>query len=341
MAVTIKQLSAYLGLSPSAVSKALNGYGDISLETRNRVLAAAAKLGYRPSAIARGLKTGRTFNLGVVFSEYSGSGFTHSYFSPILENFKAEAERRGYDITFISRTVHAGGRGPLTYLQHAHYRNVEGLCLVCCEFNEAQVQELALSSMPLVTVDHPFPGRPCVASENTQGMESLVRHVVSMGHQKIAMVYGSPSAATTLRVNSFLKVMAASGLQVPQAYLVESLYHNPGAVRRGVEQLLRLEDRPSCILLPDDFASLGGMEAIQAMGLSIPQDISIAGFDGVPVLQMLQPRLTTVAQDTARIGQEAARLLIAQIEDPDTRQVDITPVPTTLLPGDTVARYPS
>lgn len=341
MAVTIKQLSAHLGISPSAVSKALNGYGDISPETRDRVLAAAAKLGYRPSAIARGLKTGRTFNLGVVYSEYSGSGFTHSYFSPILENFKAEAERRGYDITFISRTVRAGGREALTYLQHAHYRDVDGLCLVCCEFSEPQVQELALSPMPLVTVDHPFPGRPCVASENQVGMASLVQHVMSLGHRKIAMVYGSPSVATTQRMQSFKAAMAANGLHTPQGYLLESLYHNPEAVRRAVEQLLKLKDRPTCILLPDDFASLGGMEAIQALGLSIPQDISIAGFDGVPVLQMLRPRLTTVAQDTARIGQEAARLLVGQIEEPDTPQPDITPIPTTLLPGETVAPHPS
>ncbi len=340
MAVTIKQLSEYLGISPSAVSKALNGYGDISQETRDKVLRVAYEWGYRPSAIARGLKTGRTHNLGVVFSEYSGSGFTHSYFSPVLENFKAEAERRGYDITFISPTLRIGGEEPLTYLQHSHYRNVDGVCIVCCEFTEDQVLQLANSTLPLVTVDHAFPGHACVASQNRQGMKTLTEHVIALGHRDIALVYGSPAAATEQRMESFLSVMAAHGLPVPPHYLVESLYHNPRAVRKALKGLLELPDRPSCILLPDDFASLGGIEAIMERGLSIPEDVSIAGFDGVPILQMLRPRLTTIAQDTARIGQEAARLLIEQIESPQTAFKGTVEIPTRLLAGETVAPYP-
>ena len=337
MAITIKELSAYCGVSASAVSKALNGYGDVSRSTRDKVLVAAARLGYRPSAIARGLKTGRTFNLGVVYSEYSGSGFTHSYFSPILENFKAEAERRGYDITFISRTMRADGMEPLSYLQHSHYRNVDGICLVCCEFSQKQVQELVNSSMPLVTVDHIFPERDCVASQNVPGMQSLVEYVIDMGHRDIAMVYGSPSPATTQRLTCFRQTTRERGIDIPDNYLVESLYHNPSAIREAVEGLLKLPRRPSCILLPDDFASLGGMEAMEEHGLRIPQDISIAGFDGVPILQMLRPRLTTVFQDTTRIGQEAARLLIEQVESPEYKPAGVTYIPTRLIKGETVA----
>ena len=159
MAVTIKDLSAYLGLSPSAVSKALNGYTDISQETRNRVFAAAVKLAYRPSAIARGLKTGRTFNIGIVYSENSGSGFTHSYFSPVLESLKAEAEIQGYDITFISSSMRASGQKAMTYLQHSQYRNVDGVCIVCCEFNDPQIIELVNSGIPVVTIDRPLKAR--------------------------------------------------------------------------------------------------------------------------------------------------------------------------------------
>ncbi len=336
--MTIKQLSARCGLSPSAVSKALNGYGDVSEETRQRVLLMAAELGYRPSAIARGLKTGRTNNLGVVYSEYTGNGFTHSYFSPVLENFKAEAERHGYDISFISRTVSVDAQGPLSYLQHIRYRNVDGVCLVCCEFTEEQVTQLVQSPMPLVTIDHVFPGRACVASQNSPGMRQLVEHVIGLGHREIAFVYGSPSVATQQRLESFLSTMAAHGIPVRAEYLVESLYHNPLAVREAVTRLLDLKSRPSCILLPDDFASLGGMEAIQARGLRIPEDISVAGFDGVAILQMLRPRLTTVAQDTARIGQEAARLLIKQVEAPDEPVVGTVEIPPAPLPGETVAQ---
>ena len=107
MAVTIKELSIHCGLSVSTVSKALNDYPDVSEETKQQVRAAADELGYRPSAIARSLKIGRTFNLGVLYSDDTESGLTHSFFSPVLQSFKKEAERRGYDITFITHNMSA------------------------------------------------------------------------------------------------------------------------------------------------------------------------------------------------------------------------------------------
>lgn len=123
MAVTIKELSARCGLSVSTVSKALNDYPDVSEETRKQVRAVADEMGYRANAIARSLKIGRTFNLGVLYSDDTESGFTHSYFSPVLQSFKQEAERRGYDITFITHNM---GHSKMTYLEHCRYRNVDG-----------------------------------------------------------------------------------------------------------------------------------------------------------------------------------------------------------------------
>ena len=124
MAVTIKELSARCGLSVSTVSKALNDYPDVSEETRKQVRAVADEMGYRANAIARSLKIGRTFNLGVLYSDDTESGFTHSYFSPVLQSFKQEAERRGYDITFITHNM---GHSKMTYLEHCRYRNLHRL----------------------------------------------------------------------------------------------------------------------------------------------------------------------------------------------------------------------
>ena len=138
MAVTIKELSKACGLSVSTVSKALNGYPDISEETRNQVRQTAQELGYHPNALARGLKMGRTFNLGVLFVDENNSGLTHHYFSAVLDSFKVEAERQGYDITFINHNI---GREPMTYLEHCRYRNVDGVCLACVNFNSPEVLE--------------------------------------------------------------------------------------------------------------------------------------------------------------------------------------------------------
>lgn len=332
MAVTIKELSAACGLSVSTVSKALNGYSDVSEETREQVLAAAQRLGYRPSAIARSLKTGKTFNLGVLY--ISEGGLTHNYFSPVLEAFKAEAEHRGYDITFITHNM---GRTKMTYLEHCRYRFVDGVCIVCADFNTPEVAELVSSGLPVVTIDHVFHNRACIQSENRQGMADLTRHVIAKGHRRIAYVHGTPAAVTDTRMTSFLRTMNEAGLAVPDAYLVESVYHDPAATREATLRLLAQDPRPTCVLMPDDYAALGGIEAIAAHGLRIPEDISVCGYDGVPLIQLCQPRLTSVIQDTARIGQEAARKLVHLIERPRTTYPEIISIPCRLVEGETVA----
>lgn len=336
MAVTIKQLSAHCGLSVSTVSKALNNYADVSEETRRQVRAAANELGYRPSAIARSLKTGRTFNLGVLYSDDTESGFTHSYFSPVLESFKAEAERRGYDITFITHNM---GKTHMTYLEHCRYRNVDGVCIVCSHFEDPEVVELVGSALPVVTIDHMFNNRSCVQSENRQGIEILTRHIIGLGHRSIAYIHGGDAAVTHIRVTSFLRTMSAAQLPVPDEHLIKSAYHDPAAAREATAKLLACSTRPSCIIMPDDYAALGGMEAIREAGLSIPGDISIAGYDGVHLIQMCTPRLTTVAQDTRRIGQEAARQLVHLIEAPRTTFPEIVSIPCRLIEGDTVIAH--
>lgn len=336
MAVTIKELSAACGLSVSTVSKALNNYPDVSDETRALVRAAADRLGYRPSALARGLKSGRTFNLGVLFDNSDG-GLTHNYFSPVLEAFKSEAERRGYDIAFIT---HHMGSSLMTYLEHCLYRNVDGVCIVSSDFSDPEVVELVSGSLPVVTIDHVFHGHSCVESENRQGMIELTRYILSMGHRRVAYIQGNSASVTTERLTSFLCTMHEAGVEVPEEYLVHSVYHNPAAARAATEQLLALPERPTCIVMPDDYAALGGMEAIRAHGLRIPQDVSVAGFDGVPLLQMCQPRLTTVAQDTAAIGAAAARKLVHLIEQPRTTFQETISIPCRLIEGETVGLIP-
>lgn len=333
MAVTIKELSAVCGLSVSTVSKALNGYPDVSSETRELVRSTAAKLGYRPSAIARGLKMGRTFNLGVLYIEDSDVGFTHNYFSPVLQSFKTEAERRGYDITFITHS----GPNKMTYLQHCLYRNLDGVCIVCCHFGDPDVLELVSGPLPVVTIDHVFHSRSCIESENRQGMSALTQHILSKGHTRVAYIFGEDASVTNVRMTSFLREMHKAGHEIPEDYLVRAQYHNPASAREATKKLLALSTRPTCIIMPDDYAALGGMEAIREAGLRIPEDISVAGYDGVELLQLCRPKLTTVRQDTAKIGQAAARKLVHLIEQPRTTFEEIISIPCFFVPGETVA----
>ena len=314
MAVTIKELSARCGLSVSTVSKALNDYPDVSEETRQQVRAVANEMGYRANAIARSLKIGRTFNLGVLYSDDTESGFTHSYFSPVLQSFKQEAERRGYDITFITHNM---GHSKMTYLEHCRYRNVDGVCIVCSHYDDSEVLQLVSSPLPLVTIDHVFNNKACIQSENRQGIEALTRYILSMGHRKVAFVYGAQDTVSDIRLTSFLRTMNEAGLSVPDDYLVASPYHDPASTREATAQLLALADRPTCILMPDDFSALGGMDAIRAAGLRIPEDISIVGFDDLTFSSISYPPLTTLRVPKQEMGRAVVRRLRDILKDND------------------------
>ena len=131
--VTITDISKACGVSRATVSKALNGAPDVSPETTKRIREVAASLGYLPNAAARALKMGRSYNLGVLFSEPTGVGLTHEYFSRIFESIKAEAERLGYDITFISQNL---GTMTMDYLEHTRYRSCDGVVIASADFHD-------------------------------------------------------------------------------------------------------------------------------------------------------------------------------------------------------------
>lgn len=333
VAVTIKDVSAKCGLSISTVSKAFNNYSDISSETRELVQRTAREIGYFPNAIARTLKTNRSYNLGVLFSEESGSGLTHSFFAAMLDAFKSEAEKRGYDITFINHNVAWTG---MTYLEHCRYRNVDGVCVVCCNFYEPEVVDLVCGEIPCVTIDHVFNNRSCIMSENMEGMRQLVRYAAGKGHRKIALVYGQPTSVTESRKLGYYRAMSELSLETRTEYLVESLFDRPSAGYEAMKKLMRLPDPPTCVLMPDDHTSLGALEAAEEMGLRVPEDVSVAGYDGIRLTQMIHPRLTTIKQDTERMGRMAAIYLIDRIENPRTAISETVMVPGELLEGETV-----
>lgn len=333
----IKDIAAKCGFSVSTVSKALNSYDDVSSSTREKVMATARECGYFPNSLARALKTNRTYNLGVLFSDEAQSGLKQDYFAEVLDAFKAEAEKNSYDITFINHNMSIGNH-PMTYLEHCKYRNIDGVCIACVDFSQPEVLELVNSSLPVVTIDHVFNNRTSINSANVLGMRELTQYIFEMGHRRVAYVHGKKSAVTEQRVTSFCKTMLDLGVEVPPEYLVVAAYHDTQSTRRSVEQLLELPNRPTCIIMPDDYAALGGIEAIEAAGLRIPEDLSVAGYDGIPLSQVIKPQLTTLQQDTETMGREAARRLIQQIDTPLTTLMESVTVTGKLIHGRSVKK---
>ena len=331
--VTIKDISERCGVSRATVSKALNGHTDIGADTIAQIRRVAKEMGYLPNATARGLKLGRSHNIGVLFVDKTACGLTHEYFSSILDSLKVESERLGYDITFISKDI---GEFKMDYYEHAKYRNCDGVIIASVDFSDPAVLKLIASEIPTVSLDFVYDNRTSVLSDNIGGVSALVRYSYEMGHRKIAFIHGEDTSVTQKRLISFNKTCASLGIKVPEYYIKPALYHDPKLSGLATRELLALGDRPTCILYPDDFSFIGGMNELERQGISIPEDMSVAGYDGILLSQVLRPRLTTYRQDAEAMGREAAAKLVELIEQPKTALPQQIMVSGQLLKGDTV-----
>ena len=329
MAATMIDVAHHCKLSPGVVSRVLGASrAGIDDAARLAILEAAKELGYEPAS--------QTHSLGVLFSDESAKGLTHPFFAAVLDAFKTAAESRGYDVGFINHRV---CDDTLTYLEYCQYRNLDGVCIACIDFTDPQVIELVGSGIPCVTVDHIYKKTPSVLSDNETGVQKLVEYAISQGHKRIAMIHGhNNSVVTRTRIKQFYQTMEFYRLPVPEGYVRSGLYGDIGLTRRIVGELLRLPDRPSCILLPDDVTYLGAQDAVRELGLRVPEDVSFAGYDGVPMMQAITPKLTTVRQNCESIGEEAAKRLIGMIEKPKFGSWLPTVVPIEFLSGGTVGK---
>jgi len=330
--VSMKDIAKSCDVSIATVSKALNGHKDIGEETRKKVKEIAASMGYYPNAAARALKTHRSYNIGVLLNDEAHSGLTHEYFSAVLEGVRVEAESKGYDITFIN--THSS---KMTYYEHCKYRDLDGVIIACTDFEAPEVVELIESSIPTVTIDYVFNNCTSVVSDNIKGMRELVEYVYHKGHRRIAYIHGQKEKAVTRdRLAAYYNMLEELDVEIRDEYIKPSLYLDWEKAQLATNELMALKEPPTCIIYPDDLSITGGINALRNRGLNIPEDISVAGYDGTNLSQLLNPRITTVKQDTDTIGRTAARELISEIEKPNSAFAKRVIVQGEIIPGESV-----
>lgn len=331
--ITLKMLAAACNVSVATVSKALNGASEINAETAAKIQKKAEEMGYVPSASARLLKTNRSYSLGVILQDGTSSGLTHEYFTHILDGFMRQAEEKGYDINLFSATP--GAWGP-DYLSHAHYRHTDGVAVLVADQYSPDVLKLTQGHIPLVTLDSHIDGCSSVYSDNMQGMVELVNHVYDQGHRKIAAMFGEECPVTRVRKATFLRTLAEHGVKIPDEYVVDTVYHRPDLAAEKALELLSLKEPPTCILFPDDYSLIGAIGEIEKRGLRIPEDLSVAGYDGSRAAMAMH--IATVCQDTEAIGRAMATALIRNIEESARFLPEMITIPCSLAPGNSVRR---
>ncbi len=329
--VTLKMLAQECGVSVATVSKALNGAPDISAETALRIQEAAIAMGYTPNAAARALKTSHSHNLGVIFDDGTDSGLTHEHFAYILNSFKRRAETLGYDTTLISAQPGPWGND---YISHVRFRNCDGVAVLVAENAVDFIAEFVRIGVPVVSLDYRYDNCSCVESDNIAGIRELLKYIYSRGHRKIAAIFGDDNAVTQIRMKSFFETCEQLGLRMPAAYVKRARFHDSTLSAMATYQLMSLPEPPSCILYPDDFSFFGGRQKLAEMGFSVPEDISVAGYDGISVGKVIS--LTTVQQNTDALGIVCAEELVRAVEEGKSFVPRIQTIPCTLVEGATV-----
>ncbi|MCR4690453.1 MAG: LacI family transcriptional regulator [Lachnospiraceae bacterium] len=319
--VSMKDIAEACGVSSATVSKALNDHRDISSGTKERIKKAARALGYFPSSAARALKTNKTNNIGVLFVEEAQSGLTHDFFAHVLDSFKRTVEEQGYDITFINSNK--SRENAMSYLEHSRYRGFDGVVVACVNYRDPEVQELLHGELPVVAIDFVSDKIVSILSDNETGIKELMDYARQLGHERIAYITGQDSAVTQARIKTYKDKLTEFGFPIRDEYIINSEYRDIGQTAVRTTELLSLPEAPTCILFPDDYAAYGGINVIRGMGMRIPEDISVAGFDGISLAAQIQPKLTTFRQDTESMGIAAAKKLIERIEyEPEEAEGD-------------------
>jgi LacI family transcriptional regulator len=308
--ITINDIAKICGLSPATVSRALNGASDVSAATRSRVKQAANSLGYTPDGQTMALSQNRSWTICVLCQDGSEMGLRHYLFAKIIESFKNVVERHGYDIVFMSNHI---GKLELSYYGHCLYRKADGVFIVNTNYTTEDARELLQSEIPKIAIDYADSSIGCVMTDCDKSMELLYGHLYDFGHRNIIYMHGDPLYITDMRIKSLKKAMASKGEVLKSENLIQSKYYSLQGGYASMKTLLSMTKRPTAVIASDDYSAVGAIHAVHDMGLSVPEDVSIVGFDGIELTQLMSPKLTTIRQDTEGMGAKAAESLLKQI----------------------------
>lgn len=308
---TIYDVAKSSGYSITTVSKVLNNYPNVSKRAIEKVMAAVKELGYIPYSSARTLATKKSNMIGVVFSEAMDVGMTHPFFSEVIEGFKKQVELYHYDLLFVSRNI----ASHQTYHDHLRHRAVDGVIVLNLHSEDEEMKVFSESNLPAVFIDIDVENANTVFSDNLLGCSLAVDYLYGLGHRKIAHIAGNSTTFTGAeRVEGFKKAIEKHGLNIPDEYHVDGGYFSYDGGYSAMLKLLAHRDRPTAIFVSGDEMAIGAIKAAKELGVRIPEDISIVGFDDIALAKHMEPSLTTVMQDKNLIGRKAANLLLNEID---------------------------
>jgi LacI family transcriptional regulator len=324
--MTIRDIAELAGVSIATVSRAVNGRDDVSEETRTLVQRIAREHGYTASRDARGLSTGRTGLIGVTLPMIQPT-----YFSSIVASMAAALDAHDMRIV-LCPTLHQHDR-EISLIQRLMHGTTDGALLVLPEESAGELRALTRQGYRYVVVDpgeQPDEDIPAVSAAHSVGAVQAVQHLLGLGHRRIAVITGPRGRmATQERLRGYHAALGGAGVKPDPRLVAESNFKIQGGFD-ATSRLLTQRDRPTAIFAFNDDMAIGAMRAARTLGLRVPEDVSIVGFDDSHEAQFVEPGLTTVRQPLAEMGQMAVRLLLRLLGN-ETLPTVHHELPTTLV----------
>lgn len=323
---TIEDVARLAGVSKGAVSIALNGHAGVADATRARISDAARTLSWRPSLHARALLASRSFALGLVIVRPPELLAADPFFPAFIAGVESILASRG--LALVLQVVDPETEAA-SYRRLAHEGRVDGVLLTDLRVDDQRFAWLTELDLPAVAVGRPSSGCPFpwLDTDDREGVRQAVRHLIALGHRRIAHVGGAPGYVHSLaRRSAWEDELRAHGLE-PELFIAGDFTGQGGAA--ATRQLLDKRPRPTAIVYANDLMAIAGMSAAVEAGLALPDQLSIVGVDDIPLAAHVRPALTTVRQDAADWGRAAARSLVALVEGEPVPT--ITPAPVSFV----------
>jgi DNA-binding LacI/PurR family transcriptional regulator len=306
LVITIKDVARKAGVAHTTVSRALHGSPLISSGTTERIRQIAAEMGYQPSAAARSLKTNRSQVLGVIVSSIDDP-----FFSEILQGIDDVAQASGYSLFIAASQRDLMHERAIVRTMREH--RVDGVIICSTPFSTEQSQQLRSYEIPIVVINNQSSEdyRYSIHHDDLDGSQQVMRHLIGLGHHRIAYLGYAHSGRTNLsRLTGYRNEMHQAGLPIHDGYELEAETIDPQGGQAAVPHFLELTPRPTAIFCYNDMLAIGVLRGLQASGLNVPADCSVVGFDNIIFSAFTTPPLTTFDQPKRTIGVQAAQLTL-------------------------------
>lgn len=308
MGVTIKDVARETNLAISTISKYMNG-GRVRKKNQEAIEAAIRKLNYSPNGMARGLRTSRTYRVGLM----TGNG-DNPHASALLDEVEKKMREKGYSLIFMNNDE-CNQELSKEYIDYLVETGVDGIIATATGNQIDYLQPARDAKLPVVVMEECYTKveTDCVQVDCVGGAREIVEHLIEAGHKKIAVISGSAESHTAMeRDKGYLRALEDYNIPVNKEYMIKGDYRHEAGYA-GIKKLWQIQDRPTAVFVTNYNMCMGAMEAIYELGIKVPEELSIVSFDDFELSVMVRPKLTAVRQPLTEMADTACELLLRRM----------------------------